>query len=277
MSGGWLGIFDSGVGGLTVARAVAQALPDADIAYLGDTARVPYGTRSPQTVRRYARGCAQVLAELGLRALVVACNTASAVALDDLQAAFDIPVLGVVGPGAREAARATGSGHVAVLATATTSASGAYPSALSAAAPGVRVTSLSCPLLVPLAEEGWTSGEVPDAVARRYLSPLAGTDVDTLVLGCTHYPLLADVLRRVGEEIVGAPLNVVDSAHAVAQELAELLGAGHGTAAAVLGAGRRRFHVTDALEGFSQVAPRFFGAPVTDLHLVDVTPAAPPA
>ena len=269
MSGGdWLGIFDSGVGGLTVARAVAEALPDADIAYLGDTARVPYGTRSPDTVRRYARGCAQTLADLGVRALVVACNTASAVALDDLQDRFEAPVLGVVRPGARQAAATTRSGHVAVLATATTTSSGAYRAALAAAAPEVRVTSLACPLLVPLAEEGWTEGEVPAAVARRYLAPLRGTDVDTLVLGCTHYPLLTDVLRHVAGELLGRPVEIVDSAHAVADELSARLGEGAGA-----GAGRRRFHVTDALDGFAQVAPRFFGGPVEDLLLVDVTPA----
>jgi glutamate racemase len=139
--GDWLGIFDSGVGGLTVARAVASALPNADIAYLGDTARVPYGTRSPDTVKRYARGCARVLSDLGLRALVVACNTASAVALQDLEQAFEGPVIGVVGPGAHAAGLATRTGHVAVLATHTTTASGAYPQALRDADPRVRVTS----------------------------------------------------------------------------------------------------------------------------------------
>lgn len=269
MSGGWLGIFDSGVGGLTVARAIAQALPDADIAYLGDTARVPYGTRSPDTVRRYARGCAQVLDQLGLRALVVACNTASAVALDDLQGRFDKPVLGVVEPGARQAAQATVTGHVAVLATATTSASGAYPAAIARSLPEVRVTSLACPLLVPLAEEGWTEGAVPEAVVRRYLAPLQGTDVDTLVLGCTHYPLMADLLQTVGQDLVGRPLQVIDSAHAVGQELVRRLGRSKG-----LGTGLRRFHVTDAVQGFAQVAPRFFGGPVEDLNLVDVVPAS---
>ncbi len=268
--GDWLGIFDSGVGGLTVARAVASALPNADIAYLGDTARVPYGTRSPDTVKRYARGCARVLTGLGLRALVVACNTASAVALQDLEQAFEGPVIGVVGPGAHAAGLATRTGHVAVLATHTTTASGAYPQALRAAAPHVRVTSLACPLLVPLAEEGWIDGPVPAAVAQRYLAPLQGTDVDTLVLGCTHYPLLSDVLRSVGEEIVGRPLTIVDSAQAVATELIRRLGPPPHP-----GSGRRRFHVTDALESFATVAPRFFGAPVEDLHWVDVAPTSP--
>ena len=269
MQGDWLGIFDSGVGGLTVARAVATALPDADIAYLGDTARVPYGSRSPQTVRRYARGCAQMLSELGLQALVVACNTASAVALTDLEQDFAGPVLGVVGPGARQAAAATRTGHIAVLATATTTESGAYPTAVGRLDSAVRVTSLACPLLVPLAEEGWTSGEVPVSVARRYLEPLRGTDVDTLVLGCTHYPLLSDVLRAVGEEMVGRALTLVDSAAAVADELTHRLGPDRRT-----GQGLRRFHVTDALGSFAQVAPRFFGGPVEDLHLVDIVAAA---
>jgi glutamate racemase len=276
MQGGWLGIFDSGVGGLTVARAIATALPHADIAYLGDTARVPYGTRSPETVRRYAKGCARVLSELGLRALVIACNTASAVARADLAQEFDGPVLGVIKPGARQGAAATRTGHLAVLATATTTASGAYPLALEEAAPGVRVTSLSCPLLVPLAEEGWVDGAVPTAVARRYLAPLEGTDVDTLVLGCTHYPLLKGVLRQVGEEVLGHPLTIVDSAEAVAHELVARLDAPQaGEAASELGSGRRMFQVTDSLESFAEVAPRFFGGPVQDVRLVDVVPSGP--
>jgi len=271
---GWLGVFDSGVGGLTVAREVVAALPAEDLAYLGDTARVPYGTRSPETVRRYAAGNVRVLARLGSKALVVACNTASAVALETLQASFPGPVLGVVAPGAARAAALTRSGHVAVLATATTVASGAYTRALQDGDPGLVVTAVPCPLFVPLAEEGWVEGEVPEAVARRYLAPLAGTDVDTVVLGCTHYPLLRPVVEAVAAEVLGRTPEVVDSASAVAEALATRL-AEAGLRRPVGAAGRRRFLVTDALESFSALAPRFLGEPVEDVRLVDVSPAAP--
>lgn len=271
MRGQWLGVFDSGVGGLTVAQEIVRVLPAADMVYLGDTARVPYGSRSPDTVRRYARGCARALSELGLRALVVACNTASAVALDALAGEFDGPVLGVVRPGAARAVAATRTGHVAVLATRTTTASGAYVRALKEAASGgtrdIRATALSCPLFVPLAEEGWIDGDVPAAAARRYLAPLAGTDVDTLVLGCTHYPLLAGVIRAAAEDLTGRPLTVIDSAAAVASALASQVGG------AVEGQGRRRFLVTDDPASFAAVAPRFFGAETADLHHIDVVPA----
>ena len=266
---GWVGVFDSGVGGLTVAREVVAALPAEDLAYLGDTARVPYGTRSPETVRRYAARNVRVLERLGLKALVVACNTASAVALDDLRASFHGPVLGVVEPGAERAAAATHTGHIGVLATATTVSSGAYSNALRTLEPSLRVRALACPLFVPLAEEGWVDGEVPEAVAHRYLAPLAGTDVDTIVLGCTHYPLLRPVIERVAQQVAGRPLAVIDSAGAVAKALATRLRAGDGLRQDD-GKGRRRFLVTDSLDGFARLAPSFFGAEAADVRLVDV-------
>ena len=273
---GWLGVFDSGVGGLTVAREVVAALPAEDLAYLGDTARVPYGTRSQETVRRYAAGIVRVLAGLGLKALVGACNTASAVALDALRASCSVPVLGVVAPGAARAAERTRTGYVAVLATATTVASSAYSRAIRERDPAIRVTAVPCPLLVPLAEEGWVTGDVPEAVARRYLSPLAGSDVDTLVLGCTHYPLLRPVLHAVATEVLGRPPDIVDSATAVAAALAARLES-DGLRSPDGPPGRRRFLVTDALESFSALAPRFLGGPVEDVRLVDVSPAPPAA
>jgi glutamate racemase len=248
---------------------VARSLPHEDIAYLGDTARVPYGTRSPETVRAYAKSNARFLADLGLKALVVACNTASAVALDELAETIAGPVLGVVEPGARAAVEATRTGSIAVLATATTIESGAYSRAMAALDPAVRVTSLACPLFVPLAEEGWTEGDVPKAVAERYLADLAGTGVDTIVLGCTHYPLLAPVIRTAAEGVLDLSPVLVDSAAAVAASLVGQLPSPPERAAGSRG-GRRAFYVTDGLPSFRRVAPRFFGQAISDVTLVDV-------
>ncbi len=185
-----IGIFDSGVGGLTVLKRIAQRLPHEHLCYLGDTARVPYGTKSADTVIRYARSCAAKLTERGIKLLVVACNTASAYALDTLAAELPMPVLGVVEPGAREAVRCSKNGRVGVIGTAGTVASGAYTRAIAALNEDIRVYSKACPLFVPLAEEGWVRGEIPRSVAKTYLAELAASRIDTLVLGCTHYPLL---------------------------------------------------------------------------------------
>jgi glutamate racemase len=185
-----LGVFDSGLGGLTVVRALRAALPHEDIVYLGDTARVPYGTKGPATVTRYALTCANHLVARGVKAIVIACNTVSAVAPERLRVELDLPVLGVIEPGARAAADATRVFKVGVLATAGTIASGAYPRALAACSTRIETFGQAAPLLVPLAEEGWTDGEVPRLAARRYLEPLARAGVDVVVLGCTHYPLL---------------------------------------------------------------------------------------
>lgn len=265
----WVGIFDSGVGGLTVARAIAQRLPEENLAYLGDTARVPYGIRSAQTVKRYVESNVTFLQGLGLKALVIACNTASAVAADGLEQRLGIPVFGVVGPGARLAATRSG-GEIAVLATETTVRTQAYPRAIQAHSASREVRSLACPLFVPLAEEGWVQGQVPELIARQYLAPLAGSNVDTLVLGCTHYPLLQDVIVAQAQDVLKRTPTVIDSAGAVAEELAERLGPRTHTS---VESGARTFYVTDGLESFKRLAPRFFGAPVTDVQLVDVIPS----
>src|SRR3954465_13682954 len=203
-----IGVFDSGVGGLTVLRALLARLPNESTIYLGDTARVPYGTRSPEVVTRYALLCARHLAAQGIKMLVVACNTVSADSLPALAEALPIPVVGVIEPGAQLAAARTRGGAIAVLGTPATVASGAYQRALARLAPLSPVIARACPLFVPLAEEGWTDGEVPRLIAERYLADLRRARIDTAVLGCTHYPLLAPAIA----EVLGPQVAIVDSA-----------------------------------------------------------------
>jgi glutamate racemase len=214
-----LGVFDSGLGGLTVAAALRQALPRERIIYLGDTARVPYGSRSAETVVRYARGCAKLLLERGVKALIIACNTVSAVAVDILRAELDLPILGVIEPGARAALNALqhgGSGPIGVLCTVGTVASGAYPRAVSQLSTRLEVVAQAAPLLVPLVEEGWLTGDVPRLAVRRYLEPLIAANVSVIVLGCTHYPVLKHTIAEVAAEMSGRAIPVVDSAEATA-------------------------------------------------------------
>src|SRR4051812_4127255 len=191
-----IGVFDSGIGGLTVVRELMRQLPQESVVYFGDTARVPYGPKSPDTVRRYSREIASFLLKQQAKAIVIACNTATAHALSVLREEFSVPVIGVVEPGARAAARATSGGRIGVIGTAGTVASGAYDRAIRAILPDARVVTKACPLLVPLVEEGWIDHPVTAQVAREYLAPLMDEQIDTLVLGCTHYPLLKDVLCR---------------------------------------------------------------------------------
>ncbi len=256
-----IGIFDSGVGGLTVQSAIMDALPGLDTVYLGDTARVPYGTKSAETVTQYSLRNARFLMRQEIELLVVACNTASAVALPALRRELDVPVLGVVEPGARAAARASRSGRIGIIGTQGTVASGAYQAAIAAARSGASVVAVPCPLLVPLAEEGWTDpdDEVVRLVVHRYLAPLGEAGVDTLVLGCTHYPLLEAAIAR---ELPGVVL--VDSAEAIAAEVRERMQPPTGHSAA------HRFFVTDASQKFLAVASRFLGRPVATAEHVDV-------
>jgi glutamate racemase len=256
-----IGIFDSGVGGLTVQRALLEALPGADTIYLGDTARVPYGTKSAATVTLYSLRNARVLLDRGIDLLVVACNTASAVALPALREALPVPVLGVVEPGARAAVRASGGGRIGVIGTTGTIVSGAYQAAIQALRPDAAVRARACPLLVPLAEEGWTdpADELVRGVVRRYLEPLRAERIDTLVLGCTHYPLLE---AAIAAELPGVTL--VGSAETVAAEVKALLPEVTGRTAT------HRFLVTDTPEKFLAVAGRFLGRPVDSAEHVDV-------
>ncbi len=274
-----IGVFDSGVGGLTVLRALAERLPAERFLYLGDTARLPYGTKTADTVIRYSVQCAGRLVERGVKALVVACNTASSVALPALAAAYPgIPVLGVVEPGAEAAVAATRNGHVAVIATEGTVRGGAYLRALQARRPELRVTQVPCALFVSLAEEGWTEGAVADAVAHRYLDAVfTGPEApDTLLLGCTHFPVLKATLSSV----VGSGVTLVDSAATTAAAMEALLAGmdaleqAPAVSETLRGQQLPRFHflATDGLERFARVGATFMGAPIAtgELELVDL-------
>lgn len=259
-----IGVFDSGVGGLTVLRALMERLPAEPTVYLGDTARVPYGTKSPGVVTRYAIANARFLERAGIKLLVVACNTASSVALEPLRGAMKIPVVGVIEPGARAAARATRSGRVGVIGTHGTIRSGAYQAAIERFRPGATVLTRACPLFVPLAEEGWTSGAVVEAVARTYLSDLASAGVDALVLGCTHYPLLREALGAV----MGPAVTLVDSAQATAEAVEALLS--ERGLRADSDRPERRYFVTDGAERFAEVGARFLGRPIESASVIDL-------
>jgi glutamate racemase len=250
-----IGVFDSGVGGLTVFQALERALPHESLVYLGDTARVPYGTKSAETVVRYTLEAARFMLRQQVKMVVVACNTASSVALDAMERETRLPVLGVIAPGARRAVERSQTQRIGVIGTRATIASGAYKRAIQALAPEAEVLSQACPLFVPLAEEGWTEGEITRRIAEKYLEPFRRADVDTLVLGCTHYPLLRDVIAQV----MGAEVDLVDSAEAVAEEAARALAQETGAGAA---RGGHHFYVTDAPETFQVVAERFLGRPI---------------
>jgi glutamate racemase len=256
-----IGVFDSGVGGLTVFREIARALPRQPLIYLGDSARVPYGTKSPQTVVRYALQAAQHLLDRGIGMLVVACNTATAAALPELTAQLPIPVIGVIEPGARAAVAAT-RGRVGVIATEGTVKSKAYTRAIQAIDPKIVVIESAAPLFVALAEEGWANTHVAREVAEIYLEPLIDADIDTLVLGCTHYPILRSTLERV----VGGHVAIVDSAETTAASVLALYPqhGGHETR----GPGTHTFLVTDAEERFRRIAGEFLEQEIERLELV---------
>jgi len=262
-SGGAIGIFDSGVGGLTVLRELRRRLPGEDFVYLGDTARLPYGTKSADTVRRYALNATAHLLGEGLKLLVIACNTASAEALDAVTAASPVPVVGVVEPGAR-AAIATGARRVAVIGTEGTVRSGAYQGALRRLDPDVDVVAAPCPLLVPLAEEGWGDHPITDQVAETYLRPLLDRAIEALILGCTHYPLLLPSLTRVA----GPAVRLVDSASSVTETVVRDHGALLSDAAGATG--RLRLQLTDRSDRFLRIAGDILGATPEDVELVDV-------
>jgi glutamate racemase len=269
-----LGVFDSGLGGLTVVRALRERCPSEDIVYLGDTARVPYGTRSPETIVRYALGCSRVLTARGVKAIVVACNTVSAVALEMMRVELDMPVLGVIVPGARAAvAAAKGVGRapmvIGVLGTTGTITSGAYPRAIASFSTRTEVIGQAAPLFVPLAEEGWTEGEVPRLVARRYLEPVIAAGARCLVLGCTHYPLLRDAIESEATALAGEPIVVVDSAHATAAEVEAFL-AERDQATTRTARGSLDLLVTDLPKSFATVASRFLGEPAGHVQQIDL-------
>jgi glutamate racemase len=267
-----IGVFDSGFGGLTVLRALIERMPRARFVFLGDTARLPYGSKSRRTIARYAAESAQFLVrEQGAEFLVIACNTASALALDAIQDAVPVPVLGVIEPGAMAARKASTTGNVLVIATEATVHSHAYAAACHAQ--GLRALEKACPLLVPLVEEGWTDHPVTAEIIEIYLNELRaeaaaqGLKPDTLVLGCTHYPLLRPLIERA----VRPGVKVIDSAEAAAQAAVELLG-GH-VAPAVAGAAAQtevRCFATDSVEKFERLGSRFLGRPVGHVELIDL-------
>jgi glutamate racemase len=252
-----IGVFDSGIGGLTVVRELMRQLPNESIIYFGDTARVPYGPKSPDTVVRYSREITEFLRGEGVKAVVVACNTATAHALPTLRAENDLPIVGVIEPGSRAAARATKTKRVGVIGTQGTIRSGAYERAITSVEPGADITALACPLFVPLVEEGWLDTEATRLIAREYLGPIADADVDTLVLGCTHYPLLKGVIGSV----VGRDVRLIDSAEETAAETGEVL-RDRGMAHAATNEARYRFIASDAPDQFLRVGQRFLGASI---------------
>jgi glutamate racemase len=264
-----IGVFDSGIGGLTVMRALTRRLPGESFVYLGDTARLPYGTKSPDTVTRYAVQCAGAVSEKGIKLLVVACNTASAVAIGPLtKALYPTPVIGVIEPGADAAVKAAPNGRIAVIATEGTVKGGAYMRAIKALKADAEVVQKACPLFVALAEEGLTEGDIPERVARHYLEDLLNVadKPDCLVLGCTHYPALSGVIARVA----GPSIKLVDSAETTAEAVARLLSE-HGLE-------RRtaptppRFLATDAPERFARVGETFLGRHIdpAKIELIDL-------
>lgn len=263
ITSGPIGIFDSGVGGLTVLKALRERMPGEQYLYLGDTARLPYGTKTSDTVRRYALNAAAHLNHYQVKLLVVACNTASSFALDEVAASSPVPVVGVVQPGVRTALL-TGADRIGVIGTEGTIRSAAYQTALAGLGSAVEVRALPCPLFVPLAEEGWGDHPVTDQIARHYLTPLLEWGAQTMILGCTHYPLLRPSLHRV----VGPNVHLVDSASAVAEAVisdhAELIDTSHGKKGDV------HIQLTDASDRFLRITSAILGRDPEHLEVVDI-------
>ncbi|MHB8174150.1 MAG: glutamate racemase [Nitrospirota bacterium] len=259
-----IGIFDSGIGGLTVLKEIHRQIPGENLIYFGDTARVPYGIKSAETVRRFSKEIADYLVRHDIKMLVVACNTATAAALNSLRESLPIPVVGVLMPGAYAASRATKTGRVGVIGTESTVASGAYDRLIRNIRPGTEIFALPCPLFVPLVEEGRLTGEITALIAREYLSPLKDKEIDTLVLGCTHYPLLKPAIG----DVMGRFVTLIDSAHETAQEVRRALNKN-----GLLSPGDDGFieyHVTDAPERFKAIGERFLGYGIPEVEKAEL-------
>ena len=261
-----IGVFDSGIGGLTVLKEILSELPLESTVYLGDTARVPYGIRSPETVTRYSFENTRFLSSRGIKMLVVACNTVSAVSLDAIKRSLAIPVVGVIEPGAKAAVKATRSKKVGVIGTSATIRSSSYTKAIRAADPSVEVFALPCPLFVPLVEEGWTDGPIVEMTAERYLRAVREKGVDTLVLGCTHYPLLKSVLSAV----MGREVRLIDSAIETAGEIKKTLGGM--SLLNTTGGASQEFYVTDSADKFIEVGERFLGRKIDFIKKIELGP-----
>ena len=259
-----IGIFDSGIGGLTVLHSIINALPGEDTVYVGDTARVPYGTKSATAVTNYSLEIGKFLEKMDIKALVVACNTASAVALPRLQDAFNIPVIDMIAPAAHKAVEATQNGHIGVIGTEGTVKSGAYENKIKMLCQEIEVTSIACPLFVPLAEEGWIDNDVALAAARRYLEPFKESKIDTLILGCTHYPLLKETIREVIED----KITLIDSGEAAALSLKGILKNGKKEVQKAIST--RSYFVTDTPDRFLRLGKRFLGDEIEDVRHIDI-------
>jgi glutamate racemase len=260
-----IGVFDSGIGGLTVAKALLELLPNEKIFYLGDTARVPYGGKSPSTVERYSVELTEMLVDEGAKTIVVACNSASAVALPKLEETLSVPVIGVIKPGAQAAIAVTRNRHVGVIGTRATIKSGAYERALRTLDPKIDISSQACPLLVPLIEEGWLEDELTDRAIARYLEPLVREGIDTLVLGCTHYPLLADAIAR----FLADNVALVDSAKNCAAAVQQLLDR-QSLRAPTGSSGGLEVALTDAPDNFLRVAREALQLQIGEVQLREV-------
>ncbi|WP_026487044.1 glutamate racemase [Caldanaerobius polysaccharolyticus] len=259
-----IGVFDSGVGGMTVVKELMDVLKEESLVYFGDTARVPYGSKSKQTVTKYSFQNTRFLLSQGVKAVVIACNTASATSLEDVRAQFDIPVFGVIEPGAVAAVNASRNKKVGIIGTERTILSGAYEKAIKALDPSIDIKSVACPLFVPLVEEGWADTEVAYMVAREYLKPLKESGVDTLVLGCTHYPLLMNTISKVmGDVTLVNPAR--ETALMVKERLSEM-----GLCAQRQAVPEYRYFVSDNPEKFEEIGKNFLKRPVSGIKLVDI-------
>lgn len=261
----FIGIFDSGIGGLTVLKEVIKILPSENVIYLGDTARVPYGIRSPETVIRYSFECAQFLLKQNIKILVIACNTASAVALTELKKKIPIPVIGVIEPGAIAAVSATRNKRIGIIGTQATIMSNAYQRAIKEINKEIEVIGIPCPLFVPLVEEGWIEGTITYLIAERYLSGLKDQGVDTVVLGCTHYPLLKDVIQQV----MGRDIVLIDSAIETAKIVSKVLSK-EGLARAQNDQQIIKFFVTDSPKKFVEVGERFLERKIENIEKISL-------
>ena len=257
-----IGVFDSGMGGLTVLHSIMETLPHENLVYLGDTARVPYGTKSARTVTQYSLEIASFLVEANIKALVVACNTASAVALPALREKYSLPVIGMIEPAAKKAVRATKNGHIGVIGTEGTVRSGAYEKAINELGSDFNIISNPCPLFVPLAEEGWVDNDIALLTAEKYLAEFKKSHVDTLILGCTHFPLFKETIKKVMEDKV----TLIDSGEEAAIELKDLLQKSGDNVTD--GKPQRRYYVTDAPERFRKLGARFLSEKIGEvLHV----------
>lgn len=256
-----IGVFDSGIGGLTVLKEIIAELPSENTLYLGDTARVPYGTRSMETIIRYSFESLKFMLKHDIKLLVIACNTASAISLDAIRAKSPIPVIGVIAPGAKAAARVSKNKRIGVIGTEATIRSRSYIRAIKSADETTHIVSLACPLFVPLVEEGWTDGEIAELVAKKYLSPFETKEIDTLLLGCTHYPLLKDTIQKV----MGPDVMLIDSAKETAKEVSRSLKKHHIENTQKKKPSRVYF-VTDGTDKFRFVGERFLGTKIEDIE-----------